>query len=310
MMRIFVFFATFCALLVVFVSTGLSQQEYSDSGQTGLSFLRITPTARVASLGGAGLSSAEGASSEWLNPSLIAFSGERSAQFSHTEWIQGIMQEYAAVSANSHSGAFGFSIQLFDSGNIDLRGTSPSDASLGTFSIKNVALAFTYARLLTPTVSLGVTYKSLFEKIAQDNANGYAVDGGITWRPMDGLAFAAAARNYGKMGILKNERTKLPSDVSVGFLYNNMLPYFNRNFNLLGDYLIPRYGDKGIRTGLEVEAVEHFFVRLGYRSDSGLETMSYGLGLLMGIFSADISYTPISAFADNALRFTLSITGF
>ncbi|MDP2984860.1 MAG: PorV/PorQ family protein [Candidatus Latescibacter sp.] len=310
MMRIFVFLAASCAILSAGVSNVLSEQVYSDSGRTGLSFLRVTPTARIASLGGAGLSSADGPSSEWLNPSLIAFVGERSAQFSHTEWIQGIKQEYAAVSANSAAGAFGFSVQIFDSGDIELRGSAPSETSPGTYSIKNVSLAFTYARLLTQKISLGVTYKKLFEKIAQENAGGYAVDGGITWRPMDGLALAAVARNYGEMGILKNERTKIPSDVSMGFLYSGMLPGFNRNFTLLGDYVIPRYGDNGIRTGVEVEAVDRFFIRIGYRNDSSLETMSYGLGLEMGIFSADVSYTPIKDFPDNALRFTLSITGF
>jgi hypothetical protein len=306
-MRICIYTILSC---IFFVSNGIAEQVYSESGQTGLSFLRIAPAARIAALGGAGLSIAEEASSSWSNPSLLGFQQNRSAQFSHTEWIEGIKQEYAAFSTNSDIGAFGLSAQLFDSGDIELRSSSPSEYPVGNYSIKNVSLAISYARLIAKNISIGMTYKTLFEKIAQENATGYAVDGGITWRPSQDLTFSAAGRNYGRMGILKNERTKIPSDVGIGFLYSKIIPGVTQHFTLLGDYIIPRYGDNGIRTGVEIEAVDRFFIRIGYRNDSNLETMSYGLGLGIGIFSADISYTPISDFSDNALRFTLSVTGF
>jgi hypothetical protein len=96
----------------------------------------------------------------------------------------------------------------------------------------------------------------------------------------------------------------------MGFLYSGIIPGANRKFTLVGDYVAPKYGDQGIRIGVEVEPVDRFFVRLGYRNDSDLETMSYGLGLVIGIFSADLSYTPLKDISDDALRFTLSITGF
>ncbi len=287
-----------------------SQQVYSESGQTGLSFLRISPTAQIASMGGAGLAQAENASSAWLNPSLLGFQIRHSAQFSHTEWIEGINQEFAAVSTNSKAGAFGLSVQLFDSGDIELRGSIPSENPLGAYSIKNVSLAFSYARLIPNKISVGVTYKTLFEKIAQENASGYALDGGITLRPLKNLSFAAAARNYGRMGVLKNERTKIPSDVSMGFLYTGIIPGAERKFAFISDYVVPKYGDNEVHIGLEIEPVDKFFMRTGYRTANSLETMSYGLGLEIGIFSADISYTPITDFPDNALRFTLSVRGF
>ncbi|MFA6471929.1 MAG: PorV/PorQ family protein, partial [Candidatus Latescibacterota bacterium] len=244
-MKIFVCFISLC-IFCCFASNGITQQVYSESGQTGLSFLRIPPVARIAALGGAGVSNTEDASSAWLNPSLLVFSGNRSAQFSHTEWIEGIRQEYAAVSTYSNAGALGFSVQLFDSGDIELRGPNPTQSSIGTYSMKNVSLDFSYSRFIYKQLSIGITYKKLFEKDAQESAGGYAIDGGITWRPKNGLAFAAVARNYGRMGILKDERIKIPSDMSMGFLYSGIIPGANRKFTLVGDYVAPKYGDQGI----------------------------------------------------------------
>jgi len=88
----------------------------------------------------------------------MAFYEGRSAQFTHTEWIEGINQEFAAVSMPSSIGHLGFAVQLFDSGDIELRGDAPSENPLGAYSIKNVALSLAYARSLTDRIAAGITY--------------------------------------------------------------------------------------------------------------------------------------------------------
>lgn len=172
------------------------------------------------------------------------------------------------------------------------------------------------APLLVPNIELidlaiGVTYKTLLEKIAEDNASGYAFDAGIAWRtPVKGLSAGAAVRNLGHMGVLRSEHTKLPTDGSAGFLYQGVVPNFGYAYILNADYVAPRYGSQGVRLGMEVEPVDRFFVRAGYRSDNDFEHFSAGVGLILGMFAADMSYTPMTEFSDNALRFTLSLSGF
>lgn len=181
----------------------------------------------------------------------------------------------------------------------------------GAFSIKYVALSLSFARLLTSNIAVGVTYKQLFEKVDQEDARGYAVDVGIAWKTsLRGLSVGAAARNFGRMSILQNERTKLPSDASVGLHYRGILPSFGWNYVLASDYIAPLYGSKGVRLGMEVEPVDRFFLRAGYRSDSDFEDVSFGVGLNIGMFTADVSYTPMVELIDNSLRFTLSHSGF
>jgi hypothetical protein len=221
----------------------------------------------------------------------------------------GIRQEYAAFSSGSKMGSIGMAFQLFDSG--DMEGRGDNTIFTGAFSIKYVALSLSYARLLTGDVAVGVTYKQLFEKLSQEDAGGYAVDAGIAWKTaLQGLSVGAAARNFGRMNILKNERTKLPSDASVGLRYRGIIPNIGWDYILVSDYVAPQYGSKGVRLGLEVEPVDRLFLRTGYRSDSDFEDVSFGVGLNLGMFAADVSYTPMVEFKDNALRFTLSLAGF
>ncbi|MCE5248778.1 PorV/PorQ family protein [bacterium] len=300
-------------ILIVCSMTGtvFPQSMVSETGKTGMSFLSISPSSQAASLGGVASAYYTGASSIWSNPALLALQKGRTAQFSHTEWIEGIRQEFAAFSTNAGLGSLGFAMQLFDSGDIDLQGNIPSDEPLGTYSIKNVAVSIAYAREFKDILIAGITYKKLFEKITDETAGGYAFDGGIRVKtPLKGIALSAVGRNYGQMGKLKSERTKLPSDVAVGCLYSGILPGIERPYNALADVVFPRYGDNGLRVGAEVVPVDRFFCRLGYRTDSDIEDVTLGVGVNLEKFNADMSYTHMQEGFDSVLRFTLSITGF
>lgn len=286
-----------------------SQILFSESAKAGLPFLRIAPSAVTAGMAGSGVAMTGGAVSRWLNPSVMAFTTVRCARFSHTQLVEGIRQEYVSISGKTGLGHLGAAAQIYDSGDID--GYSDNATPTGTYSIKYTALSLSYARLLTEDIAVGLTYKMLFEKIAEEDAGGYAVDAGISWKtPVEGLSAGAALRNFGRMEILKNERTKLPSDMSAGLLYRGVVPNIGKGFVLAADYVAPRYGSKGVRLGLEVEPLDRFYLRTGYRSDSDFEDVSFGVGMIIGMFSADVAYTPMTEFSDNALRFTLSLAGF
>lgn len=287
----------------------LAQTDLTESSKTGLPFLRIIPSARTAGMGGAGVSLWSGASSPWMNPALLALSDARCAQFSHAEMVQGIRQEYGALAGNTGLGYLGAGMQLYDSGDIAAYGNDAEPA--GTYSIEYVAFSFSYAVKAGDYLALGATWKKLLEKVAQEDAGGYALDFGFTCRlPVEGLALSAALRNYGRMGVLKNERTTLPSDGSVGVLYRGFIPRYGQPFAAVCDYVAPRYGKKGARLGIEVDPVEYFHVRAGYRGDSDTEDMSYGVGLDVGMFTADVSYTPMPKLDGNTVRFSLSLAGF
>ncbi|MFC1528829.1 PorV/PorQ family protein [Candidatus Latescibacterota bacterium] len=296
-------------MTVLFCDTAYCVGEVGETGATGLSFLKISPTAQITSLGSGSTAYSTGSTAAWSNPALLVQNDERSTQVSHIEWIEGIRQEFAAFSTGSSIGHFGFGVNIFDSGDIDGRGLYGEDT--GTYGIINAALSVSYAAQLKKGIALGATFKKIFQKMSSETANGYAIDFGITANtPLEGFSVACAARNYGSMSKLKNESTKLPSDVVFGCAYTGMLPGIDRTYYLVGDYVIPKYGDSGARLGLELEPVNRFKFRIGYRSDSDIEDMSYGIGFNHEMFYFDAAYTPMKEGFDNAIRFTLGLSGF
>jgi len=298
-----------CVLLMaVLTSSAVHATAWvSETGDAGMSFLKISPSARISALGGSSSAYHNGSSSLWSNPALLALSRERNVQLTHLEWIAGIKQEFAAISVRNGLGSFGLGFQVIDSGLIDGRGNDTS--STGPYSITNTAISFSYANTVSSLFSFGVTAKKLYEKVSMDTSDGYAVDVGIVSDiPVEGLRFALTGRNYGKMGRLRNTRTRLPSDIIAGLHYR--YSGFARSVNLVCDYVAPRYGDSGFRMGVEATPTDIFAVRMGYRTDSDIQGLSFGVGVTIDKFTSDISYSPMRAGFNDAIRFTLGITGF
>ncbi len=290
-------------------NTAFSAGEVNETGTVGMSFLKITPSAQISSLGGGSTAYANGPSSIWSNPALAAAVNIRSVQLTHIEWVEGIKQEFVTFSTKTYIGNWGFSFNLFDSGDID--GRDSSGKSTGTYSMKNAAVSLFYATQIKDKIALGFTFKKLFEKISMENASGFAVDFGITTKtPIEGISLAFATRNNGRMGVLRNERTKLPSDICFGTHYQGTVPGTECLFVIVGDYIIPKYGDSGVRFGMETEPINNFFLRIGYRSDSDIQDVSFGVGVKFEIFSADVAYTPMKEGFDNVIRLTLGLSGF
>lgn len=295
----------FCLAPAAVFATG----EVSEDGRVGMSFLRIDPAAITNAMGGLGIALDTGASSVWANPALAAGHRERRVQFSHIAWVLDIKQEFASLILPAGQGNLGLTFQFFDSGNIDLYKDAPSDTPLGIYSTTNAAFSVLYARNITDCIALGAAYKQLFEKDLDETAQGYAVDIGLTADlPVPGLSAAVAARNNGRMGKLKSYRSKLPSDVALGLAYRTM--FAGRPMRVAGDWLIPKYGNSGLRLGAEISPVDNFFVRAGYRSDNDIQDFSYGVGVVVNMFAFDIAYTPMREGFDDALRFTVGVTGF
>lgn len=296
-------------LAVLFPLAGMCQTQVSESGKAGMSFLSMAPSARIAALGGEGFALDQGSSSQWANPASIAASDGNAADFTHTVWIEGITHEYASAVLAGERNSFGASVQLLDSGAID--GRDQYGGSTGDYSVTNAGVSLSYARKIGTGIRAGVAMRKLFQKVADETAGGYGFDAGImVMTPVEGLSIGAAARNYGKMGKLLDEETKLPSNIGIGASYQGILPVFFKPYTFIADYLFPKYGDNGAHLGLEVAASEIFQIRIGYRSDSYFETMSYGIGLVWQNIKADLSFSPLNNISDDALRFTLSAAGF
>ena len=61
---------------------------------------------------------------------------------------------------------------------------------------------------------------------------------------------------------------------------------------------------------MEIESFPNLFMKVGYRSDSDIQDLSFGVSIIYQMFNIDVSYTPMREGFDNTLRFTFGLSGF
>ena len=172
----------------------------------------------------------------------------------------------------------------------------PSDDPLYEFNSKNLVLSLSYAYKIQPGLKAGITGKYLFEKIEFEDAYGFAVSAGIFSEDnfLENLNLSFAVNNFGKMGRLDAEISKLPSDILFGAGYRYKFnPDFKLNIGNSTRYLL---NDEEIEnfSGFELLYLDKIALRTGYRANNEGMPLSFGFGFLFKSVSFDYSYTPFS----------------
>jgi hypothetical protein len=279
----------FLLVLSLFVSEGFAQ-----SGETGLSFLKLGVGARSVGMGEAHAAIAEDASATYYNPGGLAEASKTSILVMHKEWIQDVRTEFLGVNIPFDDFALGIGINTTNVGDIQLR-TQPGPPE-GTFSSHDFAGSVSIARRVIPQLSVGASIKFLYEKIFVDEASGFGVDLGALYNsPVEGLRFAIVGSNFGSMGSLKSENIQLPGLLRIGSAYVRELDVLRSTLTVGADMVkVFRENNTHFHTGAEVDYQETVAFRLGYLF--GYETRGFtaGLGVRRDILRLDYSFSPQS----------------
>jgi hypothetical protein len=281
-------------LAFLFALPFLFSDGVAQSGETGLSFLKLGVGARSVGMGEAHAAIASDASATYYNPAGLAEAEKTNILAMHKEWIQDVRTEFLGVNVPFKEFALGLSINTTSISDIQLR-TRPGPPE-GTFSSHDFAGSLSIARRIAPQVSLGVSFKFLYEKIFVDEASGYGVDIGALYKaPIEGLRFAAVASNVGSMGSLKTEDIRLPSLLRIGSAYIRDVDALHSTLTLGADILkVFREDNAHLHTGVEVSYQELVSFRVGYLTGYETRAFTAGLGLQRGIFRLDYGFSPQS----------------
>jgi hypothetical protein len=267
---------------------------HAQSGETGLSFLKLGVGARSVGMGEAHAAIATDASATYYNPGGLAEADKTSILAMHKEGIQDVRTEFLGVNIPFKEFALGLSINTTSISDIQLR-TQPGPPE-GTFSSHDFAGSLSIARRIIPELSLGVSVKFLYEKIFVDEASGYGVDIGALYKsPIKGLRFAAVSSNLGSMGSLKTEDIRLPSLLRIGSAYVHDVDALHSTVTLGADILKVFHEDNAhLHTGVEMDYQELVSFRVGYLTGYETRAFTTGLGLHRGIFRFDYGFSPQS----------------
>jgi hypothetical protein len=280
-----VFVGAVCALAVVALPLPAATPTCVD-------FLKISTLPRVAAMGEASAAVTDATWAE-ANPSHLTYVDGSLFTFSHTAWFQDISLEM--LSFGTSNSRHGLGLTLAGLHTEPLARYTSEDQYEGDFRYFDFLAAATYAFAPAPAFRLGVTGKTVYEKIYWDSATGFAVDFGAGYSLPAGavagdLSLGLAVRNLGsKMGYFEKEYD-LPLSCQGGMAYRpSWLPQ-PLDVLVAVDYRATRGAVGGLLVGAEFEVMKTVALRLGSRGREGGQDATLGFGLKFKNISIDYAY--------------------
>jgi hypothetical protein len=280
-------------ILILFAALTISLYA-QEAGKTGLSFLKFGFGARNIALGNIGVISSNDVTALYYNPALLSeFSGSEII-FTHNEWIQDVRSELLGASFGLFGVPFAVGINTTTISDIETR--TKSGDPLSKFNANYFSGSLSTGFEIIDNIAFGFTIKYLYEGLLSDESTGWGYDLGIFYKsPVERLVFGAALRNLGSMNELRNEATKLPSELAFGSMYT--IPVENlKSEVVLGTEYQNLLNDKISRLNIGGEFIYNKLVaiRLGYQLQSAenAQNISAGLGLIWGNLNFDYAFIP------------------
>jgi len=273
----------------------------SAGGTTGFAFLQIPAGARAVAMGGAFTAVPGDPVSLYWNPAAAANMKESELTTTYTSYMMDMQAGFAGWVNPRESTVIGVSLNYFYGGSFDKTTMEDPLGSGEQFSSNGMALAGTWAKPLTGTISVGVTGRFIYSQIESYNANGFSADIGGMYCPsaLPGFAGAVVVRNAGvQTKAFYSENDPMPTEIAAGVSQTLL----NNNLLLAADATLPLEGNFDFAVGIEYKPVEMLALRTGWSlsakdtaDNAGggfIDAMGFGMGTSYNQFSLDYAWKP------------------
>ena len=290
-------------LITIILLSSLSLAQ--SAGNSGLAFLKFGFGARNIAMGDAGSTASNDLSAMYYNPSRLVSLVGNEVMFMHNEWIQDVRSEVGGIKWNMFSLPFAVGFNVTTVSDIEVR-DKPGDP-VSKFNANYFFGSLSSGFTVVEDLDFGATIKYLYEGILNDESTGFGFDFGINYlTPVKGLTASAVIKNIGSMNKLRIEKTKLPSELRFGGVYNFGLETAKLAFILATEF--QKYLDTDdihINGGGEIIYNQTFAARVGYQSGYESRDFTGGVGIMWGNFRLDYAYMPFSLGLGNANLFSV-----
>ncbi|MCW8998724.1 MAG: hypothetical protein OQK04_08425, partial [Kangiellaceae bacterium] len=142
----------------------------------------------------------------------MALTDKSEILFMHNEWIQDVSSEVVGVKTELWNIPFALGLNVTSVNGIEFR-EIPGDP-ITKFDANYFFASLSTGFFVTNDISVGASLKYLYEGLLNDQAYGYGLDFGVNYLlPFNGLTASAVLKNLGSMNALRNESTKLPTEM-------------------------------------------------------------------------------------------------
>jgi hypothetical protein len=298
-MKIFLLSIISILVLNVFVNA-------QSAGSTGLSFLKFGYGARNIAMGDAGTALSNDLTGLFYNPAKLAMTDKSEVLFMHNEWIQDVSSEVVGVKTELWNIPFAVGINVTSVKNIQYRSIASLEPETN-FDANYFFGSLSTGFFVTDEISFGATLKYLYEGLLNDEANGFGIDLGLNYLlTVKGLTVSAVVKNIGSMNALRNEQTKLPTELRLGSAYT--YSFENAKFDFTAGAEFQKYlsaDETHFNFGGEALYNKLFAARMGYQTGYESRGFTAGIGLMWGNLKFDYAFLPFSYGLGNANLFSL-----
>lgn len=304
-----VVFALFGILFTLMIKAQESQEVFT--------FLRLPVSAHVAALGGDNVTiDDDDPTLIFHNPALICNTADKSINLNFMTYMEGAKTASASfIKAWGERATWGVSAQYMNYGS--MKEMTPDNIDLGDFSAKDIAVAGTFAYLLSNRWSGGVTLRFVSSSIAGYNSIGIASDLGLNYFDEErGWSISAVAKNLGgQVKAYQDEYEKIPLDLLIGVSKRlNAAPIrFSATFSRLNRWDTSFI--QHVALGVDVFIGENIYIAGGYnfrrrdemKVSDGDGSSSHGAGLSVGAglslkrFKLNVAYAKYHVSASSIL---------
>lgn len=262
------------------------------AGATALVSREIDQWPSAVAMGHAASVSSDPLVSVWVNPAGLA-SAVGQAGATHTEWALDTRIEQLAIALGGQRRLrFGLSAIVVTTDDIPLRTAlgGPSTNPLGYFEARDFTIGLSAGYAATPDLDLGVSLRSLTQKIYTDDASTFAIDLGAQWSYSPRLKFGAVISNLGpELDWGRGATVPLPRSLRAGGSYD-----VTPQLAVASDIWVIRDRDARVAAGLEWHPVAVLSVRSGYLLGSDSQNFTAGLGINYRGIGFDYALAPLA----------------
>lgn len=278
------------------------------AGTSSASFLRVGWGARPAAMGDAFTGVADDVDALYWNPAGLNYVKRLQETFGHNIWLDGTNAEHAAFALRrSPKYVIGAGAGSLATGDIE-RGNKYGFTE-GYYSASDLALLFSYARVLKPRLLLGGNFKIIRERIESASAQAFALDAGAVYEMSNKLKLGVTLKNLGTGLTLNKTACPLPMGLRAGaalqfnkslLLSSDISLPFDDSLSLHfgGEYIYPSLV-KGVRLALRAGVKTAAMSYLG-----AMSALSLGFGAETGAVGLDYALSP---YGDLGLTHRLSL---
>ncbi len=296
-------------IILLLFSTNLKAQLFPNlggqrAGIAAYSFLKTDVNPRSVGMGGASVTLTNDAFGAINNPASLIRNRENNIAVGNYAYGWDMHQSYLSGNYNKGTNGFGFSVNMLNSGAMDVRTEFQPNGTGELFYVTNTALMFNYSKEFSDNFSFGVGIKYLNEQIAQYRSHNAAADLGFLYQTdFKDLRFAVFVQNFGGKSSINGDFYMLDfnRDTSVSPDIYNMPTTFKLGLSLVpwktDDHSLrvalqlnhPNDNAENLRFGAEYNYKDLVFARAGYKVNLKGQTLpAFGLG-----YRTNISNNPL-----------------